>query len=87
MQQCAPKSTQKGKGEMEQDFLEEMVQEATRRNPDFPRLYAEAWEERLAMHAMNKRRNRRILLRKRATGHARLARMHDMRPEMVQAQS
>jgi len=70
---------------MEQDFLEEMVQEATRRNPDFPRLYAEAWEERLAMHAMNKRRNRRVLLRKRVTDRARLARAHDVRPEMVRA--
>jgi len=70
---------------MEQDFLEEMVQDATRRNPGFPLLYAEAWEERLAMHAMNKRRNRRVLLRKRATGSARLAPAHDARPDMVRA--
>lgn len=38
------------------DFLEELIEERTARNPDFPKMFDEAWQERLARQEESPRR-------------------------------
>ena len=49
---------------MEQDFLDEIMAESTKQNPDYPRLYAQAWREEQARHSLGARKFRPVLYHK-----------------------
>lgn len=42
---------------MDKDFLEELIEERTALNPDFPKIFDEAWQERLAQQEELPRRS------------------------------
>jgi hypothetical protein len=43
---------------MEQDFLDEMIEESTKRNPEFPSLMEEARQRRALLNALTAVRSR-----------------------------